>query len=1693
MDTRDIDRLLEEQQTGAYVPTQEEQDLADRIQTVRMSRPQDGIQRPGPGFAAFRLNPAGEMRNENVTPEAAAAGWGESRFDRAEFHPEDDLENKRANEQSGFNKILNGAIKGGIFAGTTAIETVAGVIDGIVEGVGELGRQVVSGDELSLSEAIGNGVNNWTARTMANIQKLSDEWFPNYRTTEERSPEYQSQWLRHVLTPNFIGDSFLKNFGFTVGALAGGAVWSKLINAGLKTLSAGNMLKGVTAAASGNEETKALLGNTLKAVGQTGTDAAVGIEASAVPKMFEKAAQGLRKLTTKHELFGGVIAAMGEGTMEGVIARNEFMDDWGERLRNEYVQSYSGLRDSLTEELAGTGFTREVPIFDEAGNLVDRKYELNAAGEEELARRQRELAADYAKKKQWAEEQGDRLAATTFLLNIPVLTVSNTMQFGRMLAGGFKTSRNSLAKVAGKLSMEGEKVVADYAAKTGNRTLRVLGKSAKVGATEAAEEMSQGFISSGAKHVADARLTSFNDDGYDRTVLRSVGDWLGGMMEGGGEYLSDWKNWQEGFLGLLTGLVGIPGRHGWHGGVPGAIREVNEEDAASKAAAEKLNERVNNPAFQKAWQGYVRHQKYDAQMEDAVLKDDQYAWATANDKQLVSDIMMFANAGRLQELNDLVDFYANLSDQQVDEKGIAEAVSGASNETDVQNNPGEAVSKVKEQAQNIKDTIQLYSEMYDNMRTLAPVATTDKQLEEMIATSMNIKMMENRFLKMFDEVMGGIGEYVKPLTEADENGEVIEDEAKKRQRAETIYTTLTKLITNPGTGINYSSVQDWMDSLFSMRLLDDAVENSEDKTIQKKFSDMKKVANDRRAFLRKLVTLQNLDPSEFDKKAETPEKAADKVQKQNAEKAIGDAKSFRDIKLKYLTLDDKGSKNYLDTISPKEKESRPVKDFLDFKRKFDGFRDYVEKNGLEVEQPQGAMKVDSTMISAIVDELFERAHGPEELETLPPTIFRLESDFINDATFEQPNPIPGMAPLKPSAATFNALKDGIRRAMKNYLAQSVSTASANTGSAKPAETAAPTGTTENTPTGYDASQPGSNTPAPGKPSAAPTSAAQPTAPAAQTSAPTAAVPASAEGQATEEQPSMDKSAGQEADDAMSVEIPTVPKATQEETRQENGKGREKIPYIRTSLPEIASAEARKVRRAIEKHDRDARMEADLSDFIDYFQHQLEDAKQQLADADAAGDAYAHNDAKRAVEYWQRQYDSYKDSWNALKDRGAFDEIVDGVQLYDVVEFIIDPTFPKFKGEDQILIRNKRTGRIFTILSIQESEYYGLHDLRQAILKEYSESNVSPNDIFVFSKTSKVWAKQAGYIDYNFGAKPKDIREIQGYDNVKDAPLMMVDKTGTAMIVHGEKVAIPYTFQSPEQNKDAKRQGGLYILVKTDATSYTPIGLTTERFSTDNKAVDNSIFNDIRKAATKVANFFRNVGSDLEAENQGLKMRVKELSELLDLHDVDFRVIISEGAPALQITTGKPNEDAVGDTPTVIAKDAVTPEVLIDYLAGLNRHVQIDTSRLTGMIDAGLIQSNAAKLRPKGMDVYMDPWLGDDFGPLTELQMEAHAKESPKAAEEAESVPKVPEQDGGDIADDNFDETVGRSTRASRRRDLARQGQSEGTPTATLQKVNWADVPAEAKAVFEKDGWTEELWNTLSSEAQQYKLRCFTVG
>ena len=592
----EVNRLLQQQQTGEYVPTKEEQDAMSSVATNSNDNP------PQPKLRAidmFRIPERGYMVQESLGMEAAAEGYGKSVYDTYRFSPDVDVEHKRAVAQSGAWKIANGTIKGGIVAATTAVNTVAGIIDGLLEGTYELVREAADGETISMPKIVGAGVDNFTSRTMADIQRLSDDWFPNYRTQEERSERYQQDWIKHVFTPNFIGDSFLKNFGFTVGSIVGGAVWAKALGMALSGTMSANLMKGVTAAAEGDEIAANALKNVLGTV-QSGT--AVAIDNAQIAKNIATAAKQTNKFGTKMQLFGSVIAAMGEGTFEGITAKNEFMDKCLPELNSDFITQYKNLEQSIIEEEKKAGkstLLKYVPKPNSEG-MIELVPELNDKGKARLYREQQLLADKYKARRDFMDEQGDRLAATTFMLNLPILTISDTAQFGRMLSGGWKTSRGTLSKIVGGLKSNGATIGAEYSA-AGSVLGKTLAGIAKVGGTEASEEMLQGAISSGAKKVADTRVASFNNDGYDPDVMRSYGEWFKGMFSGASEYLSDWKNWQEGFMGLVTGLVGLPGSGRWNGGVAEAHRNAVEDQATAEQAASLLNDRVNSEKFQSAW------------------------------------------------------------------------------------------------------------------------------------------------------------------------------------------------------------------------------------------------------------------------------------------------------------------------------------------------------------------------------------------------------------------------------------------------------------------------------------------------------------------------------------------------------------------------------------------------------------------------------------------------------------------------------------------------------------------------------------------------------------------------------------------------------------------------------------------------------------------------------------------------------------------------------------------------------------------------------------------------------------------------------------------------------------------------------------------------------------------------------------
>lgn len=146
---------------------------------------------------------------------SSLGNWGDSMWDESSANEEQfrQLGDIRANNQWAIAKLGAGISKGLILAGTTFLDGTVGLVYGIGSAIKE--------GELS------NLWNNDFSNAMSSINQWSEEIMPNYRTQAEQ----ENPWYKNLGTMNFWADSFLKNMGFTVGAMYSGKIWAAPLQA----------------------------------------------------------------------------------------------------------------------------------------------------------------------------------------------------------------------------------------------------------------------------------------------------------------------------------------------------------------------------------------------------------------------------------------------------------------------------------------------------------------------------------------------------------------------------------------------------------------------------------------------------------------------------------------------------------------------------------------------------------------------------------------------------------------------------------------------------------------------------------------------------------------------------------------------------------------------------------------------------------------------------------------------------------------------------------------------------------------------------------------------------------------------------------------------------------------------------------------------------------------------------------------------------------------------------------------------------------------------------------------------------------------------------------------------------------------------------------------------------------------------
>lgn len=572
------------------------------------------------------------QRAGKVNYTAQPTGLGESIYDPVVANQEqiENLQDYRAEAQPWYAQIGAGLAKGAILAGTTFLEGTVGLLVG--------GAEAISRGDIS-------GLwDNDFSRAMQSVNEWSEEALPNYYSYEEQN----SPWYENIFTANFIGDKFIKNLGFSVGALYSGGVSS----AGLKLTKLPQLIGAITNSAKAPAAVSTLVGATVSAVNE------------------------------------GRIEALNNSKDWQDLKIQELDDAWRGRLDTKYATDMDLLRaeyQAALEEYEATKGTLQRVGGDQMG-FVDPAYQRYQSKIAALdARRdmlQRGMESEWENRHSdesyrsvinKIEEDRLKMGNTDMLLNLPILTASNIVQFTKFYSNGFNTARRAGVRTV-EDATEGAARYAGKSFSKGQAAWRVT----KGALSEGTEEISQKAASLVAGDYYSTDVNNFYKSQIDHDAEQETLSWMKSFATGINETVNDASSWEEFFIGSFTGLLGVPSFRSMRnsdgsfrspielqGGAINEIREYNQEITRSQEVANYLNSRVQSPEFLNYYRGMIRHNKYQNDMNRAVEEDDEFNFKNAEHAQFVSDIVMFDNAGKLEDLRTYIDTAFDLSDESL--------------------------------------------------------------------------------------------------------------------------------------------------------------------------------------------------------------------------------------------------------------------------------------------------------------------------------------------------------------------------------------------------------------------------------------------------------------------------------------------------------------------------------------------------------------------------------------------------------------------------------------------------------------------------------------------------------------------------------------------------------------------------------------------------------------------------------------------------------------------------------------------------------------------------------------------------------------------------------------------------------------------------------------------------------------------
>jgi hypothetical protein len=639
------------------------------------------------GSAMPRVYDAFRLEDEYTTPQA---GFGDSSYDLNMTRKQDiesgDLNEYRAEQQSGATQIVNGVGKMLGLAGTTFIDGTIGTLWG-------LGQGIVNAFSDDPNKTFWNGfVDNGISNAMRKTEEWFEKYMPNYRSQYEQN---LGLW-QSLGTANFWADQ-IKQMGFTVGTALGATV------TGMVTGGAGVMPK--------------LFGNFGKILGM-GTKGVNWMERLGLSFM-----SGFNE--TKNIVSGGMQDRFNEYNKDNFENYQNELKNLDEVITNE---TYQRLLDMGYYKSKGEGIPAVIPrpeVFEQFKAQVATEYQSTF---DEIKSRYEENSAD---------PKARAVAAGSFELGVGTafMTVMNMIGQNSVLPSPFTNAErmvqgsatNRIARFMNK-KLGLNKFSKDALNEFKNVSIPELAlKKVSEGVSEMVEEGGQDIV------------TDFATNYYGSDNIKSGKANAARLMDSFMTALGDnihgdamWKDMQAAFLSTMAGTPIVNkgatqnGKQDrtftWQGGIVQMIKDAKAEYAKSKETFDFIRSIIDSPERRAAFNLNVYANTQKEKMMEAAAASNEKEWRDHADNISLKAIEAFGSIGRLSDLRALTGDIKNISDEELEALAIGLSSKGEdgkyTSENGAADENGELITNTEEGKKKFKqdliDNADKFKTMVDN-------------------------------------------------------------------------------------------------------------------------------------------------------------------------------------------------------------------------------------------------------------------------------------------------------------------------------------------------------------------------------------------------------------------------------------------------------------------------------------------------------------------------------------------------------------------------------------------------------------------------------------------------------------------------------------------------------------------------------------------------------------------------------------------------------------------------------------------------------------------------------------------------------------------------------------------------------------------------------------------------------------------